>query len=133
MRKYLNQLQKFIYLTLGPQKVEQNSITNFEKINKQFLLENILNHQRYSEVINENPQWGNFIFNQKLGSIEFSHNERGFALALDKESVFQALAMSKLNNKITIFIKVFPDGSINIHLSSVEYNLSLPCYSIKRL
>ena len=133
MRKYLNQLQKFIYLTLGPQKVEQNSITNFEKINKQFLLENILNHQRYSEVINENPQWGNFIFNQKLGSIEFSHNERGFALALDKESVFQALAMNKLNKKLSIYTKVFPDGSINIHLSSVEFNLSLPCYSIKRL
>ena len=133
MRKYLNQLQKFIYLTIGPQKVEQNSITNFEKINKQFLLENILNHQRYSEVINENPQWGNFIFNQKLGSIEFSYNECGFALALDKESVFQALAMNKLNKKLSIYTKVFPDGSINIHLSSVEYNLSLPCYSIKRL
>ena len=133
MRKYLNQLQKFIYLTLGPQKVEQNSITNFEKINKQFLLENIYTHQKYSEIINDNHQWDNFIFNQKLGSIEFSHNERGFALALDKESVFQALAMNKLNKKLSIYTKVFPDGSINIHLSSVEFNLSLPCYSIKRL
>ena len=133
MRKYLNQLQNFIYLALGPQKVEQNSITNFEELKKQFLLENILKHQRYSEVINENPQWGNFVFNQKLGSIKFSYNERGFALALDKESVFQALAMSKLNKKISVHIKVFPDGSINVYLSSVEYNLSLPCYSIKSL
>jgi hypothetical protein len=133
MRKYLNQLKKFLYLRLAPQKVEHRSIANFEELNKQFLLENILTHQRYSEDINENPLWSNFIFNQKLGSIEFTHNERGYALALDKESVFQALAMNKLNNKLSIYAKVFPDGSININLSSVEFNLSLPCYSIKRL
>jgi hypothetical protein len=133
MRKYLNKLIKFLYLSLGPQKVEQHSLANFEELNKQFLLENILTHQNYSEDINENPLWSNFIFNQKLGSIEFSHNECGFALALDKESVFQALAMNKLNKKLSIYAKVFPDGSININLSSVEFNLSLPCYSIKRL
>jgi len=133
MRKYLNQLKKFLYLSLAPQKVEHQSIANFEELNKQFLLENILTHQRYSEDINKNPLWSNFIFNQKLGSIEFTHNERGFALALDKESVFQALAMNKLNNKLSIYAKVFPDGSIKINLSSVEFNLSLPCYSIKRL
>jgi len=133
MRKYLNQLIKFLYLSLASQKVEHHSIANFEELNKQFLLENILTHQSYSEDINENPLWSNFKFNQKLGSIEFTHNGRGFALALDKESVFQALAMNKLNNKLSIYAKVFPDGSININLSSVEFNLSLPCYSIKRL
>ena len=133
MRKYLNQIQKFIYQSLGPQNVKNHINANFEEVNKQFLLENIYTHQKYSEIINDNHQWDNFIFNQKLGSIEFSHNERGFALALDKESVFQALAMNKLNKKLSIYTKVFPDGSINIHLSSVEYNLSLPCYSIKRL
>lgn len=133
MRKYLNQLQKFIYQSLGPQMADQNSIANFEELNKQFLLENISTHQKYSQVINEISEWDNFIFNSKLGSIEFSHNESGFAVALDKESVLQVLAMKKLNDNLSIYTKVSPDGSINIHLSSVEYNLLLPCYSIKRL
>ena len=112
---------------------DQNSIANFEELNKQFLLENISTHQKYSQVINEISEWDNFIFNSKLGSIEFSHNENGFAVALDKESVLQVLAMKKLNDNLSIYTKVSPDGSINIHLSSVEYNLLLPCYSIKRL
>ena len=133
MNKYFNNLLKFLSSSLTPAKIDLPSQEKFEIVRDQFLLENIKNHQTYSAEINSHSLWDNFKFNHNLGSMVFSYNDTAFALALDRESIDQGEAMSKLNKKLTIYTKVLEDGSILANLSSVEFNLVLHCYSIKKL
>lgn len=133
MNKYFNNLLKFLSLSLTPAKIDLPTPEKFETIKDQFLLENIKKHQTYSDEINSHSLWDNFKFNHNLGSMLFSYNNTTFALALDRQSIDQGEAMIKLNKKLKIYTKVMGDGSIQANLRSVEFNLVLPCYSIKKL
>ena len=133
MNKYFNNLLKFLSLSLTPAKIDLPAPEKFEMIKDQFLLENIKKHQTYSDEINSHSLWDNFKFNHNLGSMLFSYNNTTFALALDRQSIDQGESMIKLNKKLKIYTKVMGDGSIHANLSSVEFNLVLPCYSIKKL
>ena len=133
MNKYFNNLLKFLSLSLTPAKIDLPAPEKFEMIKNQFLLENIKNHKTYSAEINSHSLWDNFKFNHNLGSMVFSYNNTAFALALDRQSIDQGESMIKLNKRFNIYTKVMGDGSIHANLSSVEFNLVFPCYSIKKL
>lgn len=104
---------------------------NFKFINDNFLLENISTHKYYSDTINSYNLWDNFTFDQELGSMEFSNSVEGFALALDKESLYQIESIIRLNNQLTIFTKVLINGSIIVNIYSNEFKQIYKCSSIK--
>lgn len=139
MNKYLEKLIKFIPLRPQPNNLNLFSEKEFKIISDKYLLDNITNHQKLSDIINSNIYWDNFKFDYNLGTMEIIGNSVNYALALDKQSVLQAEAMSKLNmmvtnyNNITLYIKVLINGSITVNLISSEFNIVLPCYSIKSL
>ena len=106
-------------------------LENLKAINDHFLLENITTHKFYSETINACHFWDHFTFNHELGSMEFSNDDEGFVLALDKESLYQVESMLKLNNQLTIFTKVLSSGSIFVNLYSNEFKQIYTCSSIR--
>lgn len=113
------------------ENINISSVADFHTINKEFLQENISDHQIYSEKINNFLIWDNFYFNHALGYMEFSNDIEGFVLALTKECIIQAESLLKLSNNIMIFTKVLNNGTILVNINSSEFQQLFTCYSIK--
>lgn len=131
MKNTLNKLFRFLGKKSNSKALNLPSTAKYQELTKIFLLENIATHQTYAERINSYRLWDNFQFDHKLGSMEFSNDAEGFALAFDRGSILQAQAMNKLNNDIDISTKVLSDGTIFVNLRSVEFQQVFTCSSIK--
>jgi len=131
VKNYLNHLFRFLGNKSNAKDLGLPSSAKYLELTKIFLLENIATHKAYAERINSYPLWSNFQFDHKLGSFEFSNDAEGFVLAFDREALFQAQAMNKLNNDIDVSTKVLSDGTIFVNLRSVEFQQVFTCYSIK--
>ena len=78
----------------------------YKAITKKISARKYTQSQKDSDRINSYLLWENFTFDHPPGSMEFSNDAEGFALALDREAIRQAEAMVKLNNEMTVITKI---------------------------